>query len=77
MVISPLNRKEIKLHPERVSNIKLFISKYNWDGTKYPSKKNEKNWKRFEQNNSTIVLNVLYVKEMKICHACISNINSN
>ena len=39
MVIAPLNRKEIKLHPERVSNIKPFISKYNWDGTKYPSKK--------------------------------------
>ena len=75
MVIAPLNRKEIKLHPERVSNIKPFISKYNWDGTKYPSKK--KDWKRFEQNNSTIVVNVLYVKEMKICHTCISNINSN
>ena len=25
-------------HPERVSNIKLFLNKYNWKGRNYPSK---------------------------------------
>ena len=27
-----------KSHAERVSSIKPFINKYNWDGIKYPSK---------------------------------------
>ena len=30
--------EEIELHPERVSNIKPFINKYNWKGINYPSK---------------------------------------
>ena len=33
-----LNYREIESHPERVSNIKLFIIRYNWKGIKYPSK---------------------------------------
>ena len=31
-----LNFGEIESHPERVSNIKLFINKYNWKGIKHP-----------------------------------------
>ena len=27
-----VNYKEIELHPERVSNVKPFINKYNWKG---------------------------------------------
>ena len=34
-------------------------------------------WKTFEKNNPTIVLNILYVKEKDICPAYISNINLN
>ena len=30
--------EEIKCSPERVSNIKPFINKYNWEGINYPSK---------------------------------------
>ena len=30
--------EEIKCNPERVSNIKPFINKYNWQGISYPSK---------------------------------------
>ena len=37
-----LNHKEIESHPERVSNIKIFLNKYNLDGIKYPSKKKKK-----------------------------------
>ena len=33
-----LNFNEIEKDPQRVSNNKPFINKYNWDGIKYPSK---------------------------------------
>ena len=33
-----LNCETIGEHPEKFSNIKPFINKYNWDGIKYPSK---------------------------------------
>ena len=32
-----INYEEIESHPERVSNIKPFINKYNWKETNYPS----------------------------------------
>ena len=52
-----LNYEEIKEDPERISTIKSFINKYNWEGINYPSEKND--WKKFEKNNVTIALNVL------------------
>ena len=58
---------EIKWNPERISNIKPFINKYNWKGTNYSSKTDD--WKTFEKNNLTIYLNILYVKENDICPA--------
>ena len=70
-----LNYEETESHPERVSNIKPFINKYNWKGINYPSKID--NWKTFEKNNQTVALNILYIKEKEICPAYISNINSN
>ena len=33
-----LNYEEIKYRPERISHIKPFINKYNWEGIIYPSK---------------------------------------
>ena len=54
-----LNYGEIESHPERVSNIKPFISKYNWKGINYPPKIDY--WKTFEKNNPTIVPNTLYI----------------
>ena len=70
-----LNYAKTELHPERVSNIILFIYKYNWDGIKYSLKIDD--WKTFEKNNPTITLNVLYIKETEICPAYISKINLN
>ena len=32
---------------ERITKIKPFINKYNWEGTNYPSDKD--NWKKFEK----------------------------
>ena len=71
----PLNYEEIESHPERVSNIKPFVNKYNWEGINYPSKIDE--WKTFEKNNPTVALNILYTKGKEICPAYISKINLN
>ena len=56
-----LNYEEIKWNPERVSNIKPFINKYNWEKINYPSKIDD--WKTFEKNNPTIVFNIFHTKE--------------
>ena len=44
-----LYHEEIKRHLQRISKIKPFINKYNWNGIKYPSKIHD--WKTFEKNN--------------------------
>ena len=62
------------MHPERVSNIKSFIHKYNCKGTNYSSKTED--WKTFEKNNPTIALNILYIKEKETYLAYISKHNS-
>ena len=69
-----LNYEEIKRNPERVSNIKEFVNKYNWKGINYPSKIGDQ--KTFEKNNPTIVLNTLYIEEKEMCPAYISKHNS-
>ena len=62
-----LNYEEIKYRPERVSNIKPFINKYNWEGIYYPSKID--NWRKFDKNNPTIALNILNIKEKEMLPA--------
>ena len=54
-----LNFKKIKSNPERISSIKPFIDQYNWKEINFPSHK--KDWKKFESNNKSIALNILYV----------------
>ena len=53
-----LNLDNIDNHPGRVSKIKPFIEKYNWEDIDFPS--TSKDWKRFESNNE-VALNILYV----------------
>ena len=64
-----LNHKQIKSHPERISKIKPFIDQYNWKEIDFPS--HSKDWKKFEQNNKRIALNILFVphntKKDKTC----------
>ena len=72
--IITLTFEEINKDPLRVSNIKPFIN-YNWKGINYPSE--IEYWKRFEKNNLTVALNILYVKEKEICPAYVSKINLN
>ena len=54
-----LNYEQIKDHPERISKIKPFIDQYNWKDIDFPS--HSKDWKKFESNDKSIVLNILYV----------------
>ena len=54
-----LNYDKINKHPERVSKIKPFIDQYNWNDIYFPS--TGKDWKKFELNNESIALNILYV----------------
>ena len=57
VMIIALNHQEIKHHPERISNLMPFISKYNWDGIDFPV--GEKECETFERNNRNIALNIL------------------
>ena len=55
-----LNHERIKKDPQRISKIKLFIDQYNWKDIEFPS--HSKDWKKFDQNNKTIALNILFVQ---------------
>ena len=61
---------------QRITKINPFINKYNCKETNFPPHKN--NWKKFETNNKTTALNILYIayntKELK--HAYISKPSS-
>ena len=54
-----LNYQEIKNNPERISKIKPLIDQYNWKDIDFSS--HNKDWKKFESNNKSIALNILYV----------------
>ena len=58
-----LDYQIIKTHPERISKLNTYINQYNWKDTTFPSDKEE--WKKFEQNNKEIALNVLFVPQNK------------
>ena len=57
-----LNLDKIQKNPQRVSKIKPFIEKYNWEDIDFPS--TSKDWKKFESNNE-VALNILYVPYKK------------
>ena len=54
-----LNHQNIEKNLQRISKIKPFIDQYNWKEIDFPS--HSKDWKKFEQNNKTIALNILFV----------------
>ena len=58
VVTLALNLDKIKKEPQRVSKIKPFIEKCNWEDIDFPS--TSKDWKKFECNNE-VALNILYV----------------
>ena len=54
-----LNYQNIEKHQERISKLNPYINKYNWKGIDFPA--GPKDWIKFERNNKTIALNVLYI----------------
>ena len=70
-----LNYEEIKKDSRIITKIKPFINRYNWEGINFPSEKDD--WKIFEKNNVTIVLNFLHAKKEKLYPAYVSVHNSN
>ena len=54
-----LNYGQIKKDRQRISKIKSFIDQYNWKEIDFPS--HRKDWKKFESNNKSIHLHILYV----------------
>ena len=58
-ITAALNYQNIDSHPERISKLKPFINNCNWKDKEYPS--HSKDWRKFECNNRTIALNILYV----------------
>ena len=56
-----LNYQTIEKDPQRISKLKPYINKYNWEGINFPA--GSKEWQKFERNNDTIALNVLYVEQ--------------
>ena len=54
-----LNYQRIKKTQQKISKIKPYIIQYNWKDIEFQSPK--KDWKKFEQNNKTIALNILFV----------------
>ena len=58
-ITAALNDQNIDHHPERISKLKTFVNNCNWKDIEFPS--HSKGWRKFEQNNKTIALNILYV----------------
>ena len=59
-ITTALNYDEIKENNHRrVKKVKPFVDKYDWKDIHFPPHVND--WKKFELNNKSITLNVLYV----------------
>ena len=54
-----LNHQNIEIYHQRISKIEPFTNQYNWKDIDFQS--HRKGWKKFEQNNETIALNILFV----------------
>ena len=54
-----LNYQTIEKHPGRISILKPHINRHNWEGIDFPA--GPKEWKKFERNNKTIELNILFI----------------
>ena len=70
-----LNYNKIGENHHRVSKVKPFVEQYDWRGINFPS--NVDDWKKFELNNRSRALNVLFVPydEETIRHAYKSKYN--
>ena len=67
-----LDHEEIGKYPERITKIKTFAYKYNWERINYTSEKDD--WKKLEKYNLTTPL---MLKKIYIYPAYVSRHNSN
>ena len=58
-----LNHENIVKDPQRISKIKPLVNNYNWKEIRFLS--HIKEWIKFEANNKSIVLNVLFIENDK------------
>ena len=54
-----LNYQNIETHPERISKLKPYINRYNWEEIDFPA--GPKEWKKFGRNHKKIALNILLI----------------
>ena len=54
-----LSFQNIGRDPQIISKLKPYISKYNWEGIEFSA--GPKDGKKFERNNKTIALNILFI----------------
>ena len=55
-----LDYQNIEKHPERLSKLQPYINKYNWEEVDFPA--GPEVWQKFERNNKTIALNLLFIQ---------------
>ena len=58
-----LNYQNIEKDPQRISKLKSYINKYNWEGIEFPA--GPKDCEKFEWNNKTTPLNMLFIPHNK------------
>ena len=58
-IIAALHHQEIGGNPQRISKLKPFVNRYNWKDIEFLSY--SKYWRKFEQNNMSIALNILFI----------------
>ena len=52
---------KLREDPQRITKMKQFFDQYNWKEINFPS--NKKDWKKFELNEKSIALNILFVPQ--------------
>ena len=72
----PLNYQTTEKYLQRISKLKPYINKYNWEGINFPA--GSKEWQEFERNNNTIAVNILYIPHnTKTMHAAYRSERNN
>ena len=75
-VVTPgLNHELIRKVPQRITKIKFFIDKNNWERINYQLETGDR--KTLKKNNLTNALNVLYIKKEKYISWRFSKHSSN
>ena len=76
-ITAALNYQNINRYPQRILENKPFINQYDGNGIEFPSL--QKDWTKFELNNKTIALNVLFIpyNTKQIRQAYMSEYNLN